>query len=396
MPKSFLNTLPNTVQSQYNAQQAGITTAIVVAILLPIGICLFCFLLHIRNKAAEKREEKNANTYFPPIRATDTNERESRLAYKPNITTNGASRSSSSSGGQKKKFGRGDSNDKDSGIQTNDVRLHDDGRITLDRENDVAYENVRIQQQQQPTSSDSPVQSLKKGLFNANENLSNLREGAGAKPGSHQGSLSGDSSHASRNQNKSGFVSDVENDRGENEMTVSNPTFNDVVAQRSPVGRLPSSGSFKYGQNSPPPTSPESILSDKPLHRPMVNQPLGTSSDSSNMPSSARSSSRSNTGGRGGGGGAIPKVPLQKQVGPTLIGADKYSGAREPVAGANQDELGNPIGSPAQSDARYDGVYYTREPLNNKPKTDFPTKTMDVDIDMRSYKPHGGSKPSVL
>ena len=51
--------------------------------------------------------------------------------------------------------------------------------------------------------------------------------------------------------------------------------------------------------------------------------------------------------------------------------------------------------SPAQSDTRYDGVYYTREPLNDKPRADFPTKTMDVDIDINSYKPHG-SKPSAL
>jgi hypothetical protein len=53
------------------------------------------------------------------------------------------------------------------------------------------------------------------------------------------------------------------------------------------------------------------------------------------------------------------------------------------------------VSSPAQSDARYDGVYYTREPLNDKPKEDFPTKTMDVDIDFNSYKPHG-NRPSAL
>ena len=63
-----------TVQSQYNAQKAGITTAIVVAVLLPIGICAFCFLLYIRNKAVERREEKEgvgggATTNRGPIRA---------------------------------------------------------------------------------------------------------------------------------------------------------------------------------------------------------------------------------------------------------------------------------------------------------------------------------------
>ena len=51
--------------------------------------------------------------------------------------------------------------------------------------------------------------------------------------------------------------------------------------------------------------------------------------------------------------------------------------------------------SPSDSDARYDGVYYTREPLNNKPAHEFPTKTLDVDIDPISYKPHG-NRPSAL
>ena len=48
----------HSVQSQYNAQKAGITSAIVIAVLLPIGICGFCLLLQLRNRAAEKREEK--------------------------------------------------------------------------------------------------------------------------------------------------------------------------------------------------------------------------------------------------------------------------------------------------------------------------------------------------
>ena len=55
-------------QSQYNAQKAGITSAIVIAVLLPIGICGFCLLLQLRNKAADVREKKEGggggyNTY---------------------------------------------------------------------------------------------------------------------------------------------------------------------------------------------------------------------------------------------------------------------------------------------------------------------------------------------
>jgi hypothetical protein len=118
-----------------------------------------------------------------------------------------------------------------------------------------------------------------------------------------------------------------------------------------------------------------------------VGLPTGitSSSDSSNLPSSARSSSRSNVNG-----GGITSVPLQKQAGPSLIGVNKYSSDQAPL-----NESDASVSSPGQSDARYDGVYYTREPLNDKPKEDFPTKTMDVDIDFNSYKPHG-NRPSAL
>ena len=46
------------VQSQYNAYRAGITSAIVVAVAVPIGICLWCLLLHLRRKGFERGEEK--------------------------------------------------------------------------------------------------------------------------------------------------------------------------------------------------------------------------------------------------------------------------------------------------------------------------------------------------
>ena len=44
-------------QADYNTRRAGITSAIVVAILIPVGICGFCLLLKLRQNAAEKRED---------------------------------------------------------------------------------------------------------------------------------------------------------------------------------------------------------------------------------------------------------------------------------------------------------------------------------------------------
>ena len=45
-----------TAQGAYNARRAGITAAIVVAVLIPVGICGFCLILKLREKAAEKAE----------------------------------------------------------------------------------------------------------------------------------------------------------------------------------------------------------------------------------------------------------------------------------------------------------------------------------------------------
>jgi hypothetical protein len=47
---------PPTAQTLYNSQKAGITSAIVICILLPLGICAFCLIVHLRNKNAEGNE----------------------------------------------------------------------------------------------------------------------------------------------------------------------------------------------------------------------------------------------------------------------------------------------------------------------------------------------------
>ena len=356
------------MQSQYNAQKAGITSAIVIAVLLPIGICGFCLLLKLRQNASEKREDKYYNEGTNNTNAPNQ-QRESRpMNYEPNITNSGPGTNRSSASSGKKKIGRGDSSDdRDSGIQTTEVKLHDDGRVTT-------LERDKLQQQD---PKDSPISSLKNGMKKPN----GIAVDGPQSGGSRHGSLSG-GSKGSRQPSKDEFLLDLENDRGENEMIVGNPTFNEVVARRSPVGIVGSIGSAKNGHNP----SLGSGSSGKGSS-PRVPLPTGitSSSDSSNLPSSARSSSRSNIKE----GGPI-SVPLQKQSGPTLIGVDKYPNARSPMNDSDAS-----VSSPAPSDSRYDGVYYTREPLNDKPKEDFPTKTMDVDIDFSSYKPHG-NKPSVL
>ena len=47
------------------------------------------------------------------------------------------------------------------------------------------------------------------------------------------------------------------------------------------------------------------------------------------------------------------------------------------------------------TDNKYDAVYYTKEPLPRRARSDFPEKTMDVDIDVKTFKVSTG-RPSQL
>ncbi len=46
--------------SQYNSQQAGITAAIVIAVLIPVGCCLVCLIIRLRQHAIEQRQGYSA------------------------------------------------------------------------------------------------------------------------------------------------------------------------------------------------------------------------------------------------------------------------------------------------------------------------------------------------
>ena len=68
-------------QSDYNTRKAGITSAIVIAVLIPVGICGFCLIVHLREKASDKAFNKNqAYTFQRNDPATATN---NSIVYKP-------------------------------------------------------------------------------------------------------------------------------------------------------------------------------------------------------------------------------------------------------------------------------------------------------------------------
>ena len=249
---------------------------------------------------------------------------------RPNFgVMNVASRSSGSSSGKKR------DSDKDSGIQANEVKVHDDGRVTLERDRLYQHENHRSA----AALDERPPLKKKMSTSSGDSGLHTLPQGK---------TLPNDA-----------MLANLENDDA-----ARSPTFNEVVTQRSPVGRLPSQGSVKEYGNSP------------------ISRPPANGSTSSSVRSSGR---------------APVSVPLEKAPGPSLVNPARYkvppplpASAPPPPTSSDEEEM-----SPGDSDAKYDGVYYTREPLNNKPATDFPRKPLEVDIDPKSYRPHG-NKPSQL
>lgn len=80
-------------QGQYNARRAGITSAIVIAVLIPVGICGFCLILTLRERAAQRAEggyDAGGGGFQPRQAAVRNN-------YEDYVDTTEVKRSSSSS-----------------------------------------------------------------------------------------------------------------------------------------------------------------------------------------------------------------------------------------------------------------------------------------------------------
>ena len=410
----------------YNAQRAGITSAIVISILLPLGICAFCLIMHLRNRAIERNDGGGA----PPKAAVGRTNVGQRF---------GPDRSSGNSSGKK---GSTDS-DRDSGFHAN-------GKVTAaparnDSDDDVRYNNERFQRKA-PEREDS----LKGGIIRQPVTGSKAESYSGSKRSSASDLLDLDSPPPPASRPKVAVP----------KMTT--PSLEDVVRHRPPVTRLPSSGRSTPSSPSSPTsaasvpikqfpakstsagpvpksqsdnnsfqpkqplrgssrsTSSERLLAaerTQPNSFPLLNQlpvasapkqPVSStaSSASSNFkPEPTRGSGRS-TGssvpssqrpGQGGSGnGAVPKT----RPGPGSITSSSTSSPPPPLP----TTLPPPITSDSEdetdmSPSDFDGVYYTNEPLVNKPRVEFPsTKPMDKDIDMKSYKSFSApsKKPSQI
>ena len=419
-----VTTLPSTAQALYNSQKAGITSAIVICILLPLGICAFCLIMKLRERGAERGGDGGKDT-----------------AKTAGQRFGGASAPNRSSGNSFGKKGSYNDSDRDSGFHAN-------GKVTVaannrnDSDEDVRYNSERFQRKS------NSQDSLKGGMRQPQKPPSEKADSYSHSNGSSISDLVNLESPpppATRN---------VPDERKQ-------PTLEDVVRHRPPVTRLPSSGrSTPSSPSSPTTTGPPKLPqqqqpaktttsssvppsrsgstnfqpgqpirgsgrsnssdrllanADKPKNDslPLLHQiPLGsvprqplsntTSSASSNFqPQPTRGSGRSTASSNRSdprNGGAIPKSALKK--GPGSLTSSSTSSPPPPLPSS----LPPPIHTDESDDetdmspSDFDGVYYTNEPLNDKPRPDFPNKKMEVDIDIKNYKPYVAptKKPSAL
>lgn len=154
-------------------------------------------------------------------------------------------------------------------------------------------------------------------------------------------------------------------------MDPDSPTLVDLVLSRPQVSRIPSSGR----------STPSKLSDDNPQQK-----------------GSFRSS---NSSGRGKE--AKIENPAKKKAASI---SPKQSHSGESSDGKKLDDLPETHGarpktkspSPLKSSVTtdessdFDGVYYTEEPLNNRPERSFPNTQLDEDINMKSYKTHEGLK----
>jgi hypothetical protein len=401
-------TVPSTAQTLYNSQKAGITSAIVICILLPLGICAFCLIVHFRNKNSEGYDDQDPR----PARAAEG---------RTNVGQRfGADRSSGNSSASGKK-GQSDS-DRDSGFHAN-------GRVTTASARNHSIDDVRYNSERfQRTSAPERQDSLKagKGILKAGS--------GGSKAESYSGSQASSASD----------LVDLETPPQPGARPKAEPpTLEDVVRNRPPVARLPSSSGRSTPSSPSSPTgsslpatsisgvpqsqsddfrpkqplrgsgrstSSERLLADqgKPSSVPLLSQgPLGSaprqpasaatsSPGSSFRPDPSRGSGRSTSSSVASG--AVPKAPAK--AGPGSRGS---SSASSPPPPPMPSSLPPPMTSDSEEEtdvnpSDFDGSYYTNEPLVNKPRVDFPAKPLEADIDVKNYKPFSvpAKKPSAL
>ena len=282
-------------QSQYNSQQAGITTAIVLAVLIPVGCVLGCLLFKLREVAKERRREKGYDDN--PSGGLGNN-----AVYKP--TTQAAN------------YGRDD--DFKRGGYQEESDYNDDARGAYD--------------ENQPQSGSRYVdETFQRNYADSMTSQDTLRKEI-------------------RADSLTGLPSD-------------------------PIGRGRSdSGSRQSSRKA----SRTNLVHEDPLlmrhEDPLLRAP-------NPMPNSPDNRS-----------GALPPPPMDLMSPPrantSSRGSSSPPGSRARANNFQDESTDN------NTDNKYDAVYYTKEPLAQRPNLDFPDRTMDVDIDVHSYKPHG--RPSAI
>lgn len=350
-------TLPSVAQTVYNSQRAGITSAIVISILLPLGICAFCCILKLRENVLEGAPSARSASGYP--------DRSFRASAPIRTSTNS-------------KIRRKDS-DRDSGIQANGDRV-----VARERDyREPRYESDRIQKQAGPRSPQSSIlkPSPRRDVELIEFEDPKMADIVKSRPPVTRIPSSGRSTPSKEMEGRiaKGSVSSSNSGR---EASEGKTKLEEKLLAKG--DSLSSDSGKESGRSTKSEKNIPKLVDLVDVSGQDFNRKAGSGQDSS------RGSKRSLNSGSSHSSKPTKSPDLAETHGPKSKPKSKSSSSSNLLP--PEPTTKPPKTSTDESASDFDGVYYTQEPLNHRPAMGFPNTTLDADIDIKKYKTHGDVK----
>ncbi len=379
---------------QYNSQQAGITAAIVLAILIPVGCCLVCLIIRLRQHAIEQRQMQQGQAGYNSV-------------YKPTTQQGGHYSDDSQRGGFFNRFQRGGrrrEGDYDSDSSAGD-RKYPIGEAAAVHEGRVAQERETLQRDAAPAYSRSFDPGTESSAPSTPDSIKKIKQSRG-----------------SINRNSMGMSAHPDPLMGVSQKSLpreggSRPgSRSNLMAELGGAGFMRKEDDLMVGRSSTLPPPPSDLLSQAPKGPTLASPPASISrpSTTSGTLKSAMKQNTSSSSSDDAGAAVMAAATaamagdMGSPVSPTFFDnknpyTSTSSSNRSSAKGPRHKDVGRLAAVVAadldsnseNTDSKYDAVYYTKEPLPRRDPVEFSDRSMDVDINMKAYRTHQ-ARPSDL
>lgn len=382
--------------AQYNARQAGITAAIVIAILIPVGCCLVCLIIRLRQHAIEQKQQYQGNYNSAVYKDTTT------AAGYEDDRGGFFSRFQRGSGrnGRNRGYDSDSSSERKMAPMTSDPATHE-GNVRQDQDVLVRGEAPYPGPVYDPgteSSVPSTPDSIKKIKQNHSRGSLN-RNSVGMHPDpllamSHKSLPRGDGSRTNLMVEAGG----------------GNSLKRDITLQNDSL----------LGRSATLPPPPSDLLDQSPrgvggatlasppasISRPSTSSGAGTLKSALKNSAGPSSSDDAGDAVMAAATAAVSATPTSPTFFDNRNPYSSTSSSNRSSAKMTRNKDRPPLAvvpagaedvdtASENTDNKYDGVYYTKEPLPRRKPVEFPDRNMDVDINMGAYKTHG-NRPSDL